>query len=183
MTVGLALSIPSANTVNWTIACLLSRQDCPLCAQTSLTPFWSYVFPSSNTNGKGVWSTFLFLNRNKEEWNFLISRRVSFSSRMISYIGSETSQTNDSKRENHDQTLTHPVSASLAIQTTISLQVFLDVSLLYTYYIAFLSYMHGLLDVLVSLIGHFFSEPAFSQFLEPKFWPKKTETVLRHSYG
>ena len=56
--VGLTLSIPSANTVNCTVACRLSRPDCPLCAQTSLTPLRSYVLLSSNTNGKGVWSMF-----------------------------------------------------------------------------------------------------------------------------
>ena len=43
--------------------------------------------------------------------------------------------------------------------------------------------MHALLDVLASLIGHSFWEPVFSQFVEPKFWPKKSIMVLRHSYG
>ena len=41
ITVGVTLSTASANTVNWTVACLLSRPDCPLCAKTSLTPFLS----------------------------------------------------------------------------------------------------------------------------------------------
>ena len=102
---------------------------------------------------------------------------------MICYIGSGTSQTSDLKKENYDQALTHLVSTSLVLQTTISLQVFLDVSLLYTHYIAFLPKMYAVLDVLVSLIGHSFWEPVFSQFVEPMFWPKKTEMVLRHSYG
>ena len=57
---------------------------------------------------------------------------------VIFYIGSGTSQTNDSKKGNYDQALTHLASASLALQTTISLQVFVDVSSLYTHYIAFL---------------------------------------------
>ena len=42
--------------------------------------------------------------------------------------------------------------------------------------------MHALLDVLIFLIRHSFWEPVFSQFVEPKFWPKKTEMVLRHCY-
>ena len=29
----------------------------------------------------------------------------------------------------------------------------------------------------------FIWEPVFSQFVESKFWPKKAELVLRHSYG
>ena len=39
----------------------------------------------------------------------------------ICYIGSGTSQTNDSKKENYDQALIHLVSTSLVLQTTISL--------------------------------------------------------------
>ena len=50
-------------------------------------------------------------------------------------FGSRTSQTNDLKKENYDQALTYLGSASLILQTTISLKV---VSLLYTYYKAFL---------------------------------------------
>ena len=53
---------------------------------------------------------------------------------MIFYNGSRTSQTNDSKKKKKKkkkkkniQALTHLASASLALQTTISLQVFLDV--------------------------------------------------------
>ena len=101
---------------------------------------------------------------------------------MICYIGSGTSQTNDSKKENYDQALIHLVPASLVLQTTICVQVFLDVSSLYAHYIAFLPQMHALLDVLISLVRHSFWEPVFSQFLEPKFWPKQTKMVLRHSY-
>ena len=43
--------------------------------------------------------------------------------------------------------------------------------------------MDALPDILVSLIGYSFWQPAFPQFVEPKFWPKKTEMVLPHSYG
>ena len=57
---------------------------------------------------------------------------------MICYIGFGTSQTNNSKKENYDQALTHLVSASLVLQTTISLQVFNHTLSLCTYYIAFL---------------------------------------------
>ena len=57
---------------------------------------------------------------------------------LLYYFGSRTSQTNDLKKENYDQALTYLGSASLILQTTISLKVFLDVSLLYTYYKAFL---------------------------------------------
>ena len=53
---------------------------------------------------------------------------------MISYIGSGTSQTSDLKKENFDQALTHLVSASLVLQTIISLQDVVDLSSLYTYY-------------------------------------------------
>ena len=49
---------------------------------------------------------------------------------VMCYIGSGTSQTNDSKKEKYDQALTHLVSTSVVLQTTITLQVFLDVSLL-----------------------------------------------------
>ena len=58
---------------------------------------------------------------------------------VICYIGSGTSQINDPKKENYDQAPTHLVHASLFLQTTISLQVFLDASSLYTHYIAFFS--------------------------------------------
>ena len=101
---------------------------------------------------------------------------------LLYYFGSRTSQTNDLKKENYDQALTYLGSASLILQTTISLKVFLDVSLLYTYYKAFLPQKYVLLDVLVSLIQHSFWEPVFSQFVKPKFRPKKIEMVLRHSY-
>ena len=57
---------------------------------------------------------------------------------VIWYIGSGTSETNDLEKENYDQALTHLESASLVLKTTISLQVFLDVSLLCTHDIAFL---------------------------------------------
>ena len=119
----------------------------------------------------------VFPNCNKEKWNFLnagsntvdgFENSEFFFS--ICYIGSGTSQTNDLKKANYDQALTHLVSAFLVLLTTISLQVFFDVSSLYTHYIAF--------HALVSLIGHSFWEP-----VEPTFWPKKTEMVLHHSYA
>ena len=53
---------------------------------------------------------------------------------VICCIGSGTSQTNDSRKESYDQALTHLLSASFVLQTTIYLQVFLDISLLYTHY-------------------------------------------------
>ena len=68
---------------------------------------------------------------------FLIHENSEFLFSMIYYIESGTSQTNDSKKENYHQALTHLFSDSLVLQTTISLQVFLDVLLLYTHYIAF----------------------------------------------
>ena len=57
---------------------------------------------------------------------------------VICYIGSGTPKINDLKKENYDLVLTHLVSASPVLKTAISLQVFLDVSSLYIYYIAFL---------------------------------------------
>ena len=61
------------------------------------------------------------------------------------------SKTNDSKKENYDQALIQLVAASLVLQITISLQVFLDVSSLYTHYMAFLPQMRALLDILVKI--------------------------------
>ena len=58
---------------------------------------------------------------------------------VICHIGSGTSQINNSRKENCNQAPTHLESASLFLQFTISLQVFLDASTLYTRYIAFFS--------------------------------------------
>ena len=69
---------------------------------------------------------------------WVVFKNSEFFFSVISYIGYGTSQTSDSKKEIYDHVLTHIVSASLALQTTILLQVFLDVSLLYNHYIAFL---------------------------------------------
>ena len=65
---------------------------------------------------------------------------------MTYYIGSGTSKTNDSKKENYDQALTQLVSASLVLQITISLQF----SLMYPRY-TLIPQMRALLDVLVKI--------------------------------
>ena len=104
---------------------------------------------------------------------------------MTCYIGSGTSTTNDSKKENYDQALTQLVSASLVLQITISLQVFLDASSLYTHYMAFLSKMRVLLDVLVKITwsGIRFESLYFINLFNPSFDLKRPKRYYAEFIG
>ena len=100
---------------------------------------------------------------------------------VICYIGSGTSQTNDSKKLWSGST-----SSSICFPRLTNHHLFAGFPwcLIAIHSLCSFSSTDACAAWRPRLpIGHSFWESVFSQFVEPRFWPKKTEMVLRHSYG